>query len=188
MRIYRPDLIASLSSGGALPLDCCGASGIMAAIRRRCAMDIYAYLKNDHRRVAKLMNDLLDIRLPAIRQSLFAQLRAELSVHAAAEERTFYKALSDAARDRGMTGKIRHSEEEHDEICELLDVLTDTPVSSDFWLLKFGELKHAVEHHVQEEESSVFTLAQTLLSRETARRLANDMDALKTVLLLEPAE
>lgn len=151
-------------------------------------MDIYAYLKNDHRRVAKLMTDLLDIRLPAIRQTLFAQIRAELCVHADAEERTFYKALTDAARDAGMTDKMRHAEEEHDEVRELLDVLTDTPVSSDFWLEKFGELKHAVEHHVREEEGEVFKLAQSLLSRETARRLANDMDALKTVLLLEPAE
>jgi hypothetical protein len=151
-------------------------------------MDIYAYLKTDHRRVAKLMTDLLDIRLPAIRQNLFDQIRLELAVHADAEERTFYKAIADAAHDQGVSDKIIHSEEEHDEIRELLDVLSDTPVSSDFWLEKFGELKHAVEHHVQEEESEVFKLAESLLSRETARRLANDMDALKTVLLLEPAE
>ncbi len=151
-------------------------------------MDIYAYLKTDHRRVAKLMTDLLDIRLPAIRQNLFGQIRLELAVHADAEERTFYKAITDAARDKGVAAKIVHSEEEHDEIRELLEVLNDTPVSSDFWLEKFGELKHAVEHHVQEEENEVFNLAQSLLSRETARRLANDMDALKTVLLLEPAE
>jgi hypothetical protein len=150
-------------------------------------MDIYAYLKADHRRVAKLMNDLLDIRLPAIRQTLFEQIRAELSVHAIAEERTFYKALINAAHEAGVTDKMRHSEEEHDEIRELLEVLTDTPVSSDFWLEKFGELKHAVEHHVHDEEGDVFRVAQSLLSRETARRLANDMDALKTVMLLEPA-
>ncbi len=150
-------------------------------------MDIYAYLRSDHRRIAKLVTELLDIRLPAIRQTLFEQIRAELSVHAAAEERTFYRTLVDAARDQGVAEKMARSEAEHDEIRELLDVLSDTPVSSDFWLEKFGELKHAVEHHVQEEEGEVFELAQTLLDRETALRLGNDMDALKTVLLLEPA-
>ncbi|HVZ28786.1 MAG TPA: hemerythrin domain-containing protein [Asticcacaulis sp.] len=150
-------------------------------------MDIYAYLRSDHRRIAKLVTELLDIRLPAIRQTLFEQIRAELSVHAAAEERTFYRTLVDAARDQGVAEKMARSEAEHDEIRELLDVLSDTPVSSDFWLEKFGELKHAVEHHVQEEEGEVFELAPTLLDRETALRLGNDMDALKTVLLLEPA-
>ncbi|MEI9904541.1 MAG: hemerythrin domain-containing protein [Asticcacaulis sp.] len=56
-------------------------------------MDIYAYIKSDHRKVARLIDDLMAINLPYVRQQIFNQIRTELSLHAEAEEATFYTAI-----------------------------------------------------------------------------------------------
>ncbi len=142
-------------------------------------MDIYSYIVRDHRKVAGLMDDLLSIRLPAVRASLFEQVRTELAIHNAAEERTFYVALANAAQDANTVDKVQHSAREHHEVNDLLDTLHDTPISSEFWLEKFGELKHAVTHHVEEEEGEVFAKARQLLTSAQATQLAIDMDELK---------
>lgn len=142
-------------------------------------MDIYAYIVRDHRKVAGLMDDLLSIRLPAVRATMFEQIRTELAIHNAAEERTFYATLARAAQDANLVDKVQHATHEHHEVMELLETLHDTPISSEFWLEKFGELKHAVTHHVGEEEGEVFTKARQVLTPEIATQLASDMDDLK---------
>lgn len=143
-------------------------------------MDIYAYIVADHRKVAGLIDDILSIRLPAVRAGLFEQIRTELAIHNIAEERTFYATLARAAQDVNLVDKVQHSAHEHREIDDLLETLHDTPISSEFWLEKFGELKQAVSHHVEEEEGDVFAKARQVLTPELAVQLARDMDDLKT--------
>ncbi len=142
-------------------------------------MDIYAYIRKDHRKVADLMANLLTINLPYVRQQIFNDIKTELTLHAEAEEATFYTAIVELSQSDNLTIRIDHSEREHNEIRDLLQVLTDTPVSSEFWMEKLGELKHAVEHHVREEEDEIFPRAQAIISPGTARELARDMAQLK---------
>jgi hemerythrin superfamily protein len=145
-------------------------------------MDIYAYITRDHRRVAGLMDDLMSIRLPAIRQTLFDQIVNELTLHNDSEERTFYAALEHATQTQAMNDKLEHSEHEHHEIKALLHVLKRISIGTEEWMEKFGELKFAVEHHVAEEESTVFDKARMVLSPLDAHRLALSMEALKQQL------
>ena len=140
-------------------------------------MDIYDYIVRDHRDVAGLIDDILSIRLPAVRASLFEQIRTELTLHDAAEEQTFYATL--VAADREMAGQMRHSKQEHREVHDLLETLHDTPISSEFWLEKFGEFKHAVSHHVAEEEGEIFARARQVLTPAQAVQLARDMEDVK---------
>ena len=141
-------------------------------------MDIYDYIVRDHRDVAGLMDDILSIRLPAVRASLFEQVRAELSLHDSAEEQTFYAAI--VAADREMAGRMRHSKLEHREVDDLLETLHDTPISSEFWLEKFGELKHAITHHVAEEEGEIFARGRQVITPAQAVQLAQDMEDVKS--------
>jgi len=142
-------------------------------------MDIYDYIINDHRVVARLIDDLLEVRLPPVRVTIFEQIRGELITHSEAEEQTFYAALTDATDNADMAERMSHARHDHSEISDLLELLHDMPVADIMWMEKFGELSQAVRHHVEEEESIVFSHARKLISGEQAIQLADRMDALK---------
>ena len=142
-------------------------------------MDIYNYIRQDHRKVAVLMDELLSINLSHVQERIFHKIRLELSLHAEAEEQTFYKALHEAAERAGIEDRIVHAREDHDEIRDLLTFLVNESVAGPRWMEKFGELKHAVEHHVKEEEVEIFAKARRLLSDDDAKHLARDMAMVK---------
>ena len=142
-------------------------------------MDIYKYLKKDHEKVAGLMEQVITTKDLAERQSLFDTIKTELSLHADTEEKTFYKAIDDATRSKAVEEKVEHAHEEHDEIREYLAKLASIPLTDELWIETFGEFKHSVTHHVEEEEGEIFEKAKTYLSQEDAVQLAKDMDALK---------
>lgn len=142
-------------------------------------MDIYNYLKKDHRKVADLMEQVVAASDPAQREELFIQIKQELTLHADTEEVTFYKAIDDATRSSNVHEKMEHANEEHDEVREYLDRLSGMQAEDEQWLEVFGELKHAVTHHVEEEENEIFEKAKKYLTDKEAKELALQMDALK---------
>ncbi|WP_443748073.1 hemerythrin domain-containing protein [Asticcacaulis solisilvae] len=145
-------------------------------------MDIYSYIQRDHRKVAELMDDLLAINLSAVQLNIFDRIKTELELHAASEEQTFYAALEEASRKASVEDRVVHARADHDEIRGLLMYLSTESIAAPLWMEKFGELKHAVEHHVREEEGEIFTKARKLLSPEQARQLGRDMDRVKRTL------
>ena len=148
-------------------------------------MDIFTYIKRDHRKVASLIDDLLAINLSYVRLNIFGQIRTELTLHADAEEQTFYRALDAAGQNGDLIERLHHAADDHEQMRALMEVIDNTPASSDFWMEKFGELKQAIAHHVAEEEQVVFPRARVLLSPQQCRQLARDMDMLKADLVME---
>jgi len=142
-------------------------------------MDIYNYLKKDHQLVAGLMEQVIASQNPNERETLFAQIKQELTLHADTEEATFYKSVEDATRSQNVHEKMEHADEDHDEIREYLEKLSSTTIASEEWIEQFGEFKHAVTHHVEEEEGDIFEKAKKYLSKEQAIQIAKEMDALK---------
>jgi hemerythrin superfamily protein len=146
-------------------------------------MDIYAYIIRDHRRLSGMMDDLMSIRVSAVRQTLFDRMREDLCAHNDAEERTFYAALEQATQTQAMNDTLEHSEHEHHEMKALMHVLSRLSTGSEDWLEKFGELKFAIENHIAKEEGEIFPRAKNALSPLDAHRLALQMDALKQQIL-----
>ncbi|EGF92631.1 hemerythrin HHE cation binding domain protein [Asticcacaulis biprosthecium C19] len=142
-------------------------------------MDIYNYLKKDHQKVADLMQQVIDTKDLGERQALFETIRQELTLHADAEEKTFYDAIEKATRSQAVGEKIEHAHHEHDEIREYLHKLSTTPIEEELWIETFGEFKHSVAHHVEEEEREIFEKAKKYLSSHEATKLTKDIDALK---------
>ena len=142
-------------------------------------MDIYNYLKKDHRKVAAMMDELIATKDSEARQSLFKQIKMELTLHADTEEVTFYKAIDDATRSKAVEEKLEHADEEHDEIRDYLEKLSVLSIESEAWMEQFGEFKHSVTHHVDEEEGEIFEKAKKYLTDKQAKDLAVEMDALK---------
>jgi len=138
-------------------------------------MNIYSYLKKDHKKVAAMMDELLESG-KARRLELFEEIKTELLLHAKTEQETFYKALE----DRKQTGEwIEEAEKEHKEIEKYLKKLDALPFNSEEWIEQFGEFKHSVSHHVEEEEEIIFEKAKKILSDKQSNELATEMDELK---------
>ncbi len=140
-------------------------------------MDIYTYLEKDHRKVSDLMKQLVNASKDAEREDIFEEIRNELLLHAETEEQTFYQALKEG--DEELQDKESHAEEEHDEIRRLLNACDDEECGTDLWLINFGQLKYAVEHHVEEEEEQIFPKARKTIPQSKAKALAEEMESLK---------
>jgi hemerythrin superfamily protein len=145
-------------------------------------MDIYHYIKKDHRKVAGLIEQVLHSSDSTQRSNLFAEIKQELSLHNDSEQKTFYKAIDEATRSHQVEEKIEHAEHEHAEIRQYLEKLSKLSIESEEWMEQFGEFKHAVTHHVKEEESEVFEKAQKCLSESQAEKLTQEMETMKEKL------
>ena len=142
-------------------------------------MDIYTYLKKDHKKVADLMDQVIASKNPNERKELFDTIKEELTLHADSEEATFYKAIEQATRSKSVHEQMDHADEEHAEIRDYLETLESIDIATEEWIEQFGEFKHSVTHHVDEEEGDIFEKAKKYLTDAQAKDLAAEMDALK---------
>lgn len=142
-------------------------------------MNIYNYLKKDHRTVADLFDKILSTKSSNKRQLLFQEVANELLMHAETENATFYSALKGHEETAEI---IEHAQKEHAEVKKYITKINGLSPESETWLEQFGEFKHSVTHHVEEEENDIFEKAKKVLSSEQANQLAKDMDALKNKL------
>jgi hypothetical protein len=106
---------------------------------------------------------------PALRETLFLQLKVELMAHAAAEERNLYVPL--LMEDGGLDAS-RHALHEHHEVDELLEKLSVRNKRQAGWIATAKKLSYKVRHHLKEEESKFFQVAGRLLSASKKKQLA----------------
>jgi hypothetical protein len=140
-------------------------------------MNIYTYLKKDHAKVAKLFKLIIAAEKQKERESIFLQLKQELELHSDPEHSTFYQALK---KSSSGAEEAAHGDEEHDKIKKLLTKLSKFPVGSPTqWLVQLGALKYIVEHHVEDEEKTMFPEGEAVISATEAETLAVKMDELK---------
>lgn len=142
-------------------------------------MDIYDYLKMDHKKVAKLFELFESATTDRNRLETFALLKKELLLHADAEANTFYKTLEVfyKAEDEAL-----HGEEEHEEIKNKIEEISQLKQQAAI-IKKVLELKKLVEHHVSEEEGKIFKAAKKVISDEEAYILKEQMHDYKDKLL-----
>ena len=137
-------------------------------------MNIFEALRTSHETQRALADQLVRTQGDSKdRDLVFKELRAELSAHAAAEERFFYVPL--IAHD--MTQEpSRHGIAEHHEMDELVEKLEETDFSSPAWLATAKELHHKIYHHLKDEEQGVFQLAGKVLTEAEKISLAKDYE------------
>ena len=134
-------------------------------------MNIFESIRKDH----DIQRDLLDKLVKTsgdtkTRDGLYKSLKKELLIHADAEERFYYKPLIDSDM---MQDKARHGIAEHHEIEELVAKLDETDYDSSAWLKIAKDLKHKVEHHLEDEEQKFFQLSGKVLSEGQKTDLAD---------------
>jgi hemerythrin superfamily protein len=145
--------------------------------------DIFELLKNDHRDVKHLFDEIqgraeddevegdADERL-----ALFHELRIQLLAHAKAEARVVYSELE---LHLELVQTILEAREEHGLVEHVLDEMTGMDSADDVWMAKLKVLRDLVEHHVEEEEEAQFPPAKKVIDEEKRKQLAEAFMAAK---------
>ena len=138
-------------------------------------MNIFEAIRKDHNVQRDLLDKLVDTSGDtAKRTNLYKELKKELTIHANAEERHFYKPLIPTVM---MQEHARHGIAEHHEIDELIAQLEDTEMDSSAWLKIAKNLKEKVEHHLKDEEHTFFQLSGKVLTNKQKSELADKYNA-----------
>ena len=139
-------------------------------------MDIFEELHNEHEEVSKLIAQLEE---GGRDDETFETLRTELTAHAKAEEQVFYKRLEgeESVRDTVLEGC-----EEHKVVVRVLSDMAQTSADDEKFMAKLAVLKESVEHHVEEEEGTIFEGARPLLADGEAVELYEEFEAEKSKL------
>lgn len=131
-------------------------------------MEIYDTLKEDHAKLKQLLSELTSLSGKSDPHELVKQVHDALIPHARAEEAVFYNSLRELEEAKE---KIKHSFQEHMEAEALLRSLQVKEKIAGDWKKTAKELRQAIEHHIEEEEGEIFTLARRLLSADEARMM-----------------
>jgi hemerythrin superfamily protein len=139
-------------------------------------MDALQLLEQDHRAVDALFEKLEGTyakpanpgRASATRAEALLRLNEALTAHALMEERVFYKALEDVPETRDL---IISAYREHEDMKRLLRELSQQDLQTEVFATLAEELKRTVQHHVQEEEETLFPRVRELLSASQLEEL-----------------
>ena len=141
--------------------------------------DAIAMLKADHQRVRDLFSQYEATNNQATKRTLAAQVFMELETHAQLEENIFYPTVNEGI-DEGPD-LVKDSVQEHETMHQLIQELQGMEQNTNAFDAKFHELIQNVEHHVAEEESEMFPLAEQELA-EDLDEMSEEMQELKADL------
>ena len=134
-------------------------------------MNIFEAIREDHDKQRDLLSKLVKTSGDTSkRDELFEAVKKQLQVHADAEERHFYKPLISSDM---MQEHARHGIAEHHEIDELIEQMEKIDYDSSAWLKIAKDLKHKVEHHLEDEEHTLFQLSGKVLTDKQKIELAD---------------
>lgn len=112
--------------------------------------DVVDLIMADHREVERLFEQLKT--QPESRPLVVPVVAALLTAHSRAEEAEVYPA---ARTEAGETDEVAHSQEEHLQAEQIMHRLVELAPDDQRFESTLQELVDAVQHHVQEEESTV---------------------------------
>ena len=144
------------------------------------ATDIFQLLEKDHREVKSMMRQIAEGNGDGRRHQIFEKFKEELLAHSKCEEREFYTVLQ---RNDAISDKIEHAYEEHAEVEEGLQELSDMEEEDEEWMGKFAELREDLEHHIKEEEGGIFEELGEHFSDEQLDVMGSDFATLRLKLL-----
>jgi iron-sulfur cluster repair protein YtfE (RIC family) len=131
-------------------------------------VDIITILEEDHRKVEGLF-----AQYEAGAHGVVADIAKELTMHTKVEEKVLYPAVR-----QHLTGgeeEAEHAKREHDKVDEFLAELEANPDDADC----FEDLKSEVEHHVAEEENSMFPKIRDACSQEELDHMGAKAEEMK---------
>ena len=128
------------------------------------AKTAFALLMEDHQRVRQLFSEFKKLKDSSRavqndnqKAELVAQICQELLIHAQLEEEIFYPAVRAAIDDQDL---MDEAAVEHAGAKALIGQLLEMAPGQDLYDAKVTVLSESIEHHVKEEEGSMFPQAK----------------------------
>jgi hemerythrin-like domain-containing protein len=144
--------------------------------------DAIAMLKADHHKVRQLFRAYKTAKDQVTQWEIALHIFDELEVHAQLEEIVFYQAVEEETTSLGKR-LVHASLEEHQEALTLIQDLRGLAPGSPEFDSKFQALVLTVEHHMTEEETEMFPLAEAELD-EDLKDMRDELLEIKGQLLL----
>jgi hemerythrin-like domain-containing protein len=110
------------------------------------------------------------------RGELLKTLSRELNLHELIEEEVLYPALKPHALARDI---VLEGYQEHHVADVIINELHELAKDDERWGAKFKVLKESLEHHIEEEENTMFPIARAVFSREELSVLGAQMKKLR---------
>ncbi|HEY6561372.1 MAG TPA: hemerythrin domain-containing protein [Polyangiaceae bacterium] len=144
-----------------------------------------ALLKQDHKEVKEMLEEITGLgeRAAKRRVELASEIALALKAHMQIEEQIFYPAFKAAAAKKEDQKLYYEAVEEH----HAADVVLQDVLKADASSLSFGGkvkvLKELIEHHVEEEEKTMFPHARKVMSKEELQALGIEMGDAKDAIM-----
>ncbi len=129
-------------------------------------IDAIALLKEDHKKVRGLLEQLEKTGSASRREQLSSKIEMELKIHTTIEEEIFYPAYREAATKKDDRELFYEAKEEHHVVDLVLPEVRSTEPDAEEYQAKAKVLKELVLHHAKEEEKEMFPRAKQLLSKD----------------------
>jgi hemerythrin-like domain-containing protein len=132
--------------------------------------DAIQLLETDHRRMEDLLKkgEETTTRGVKTRTQLLNTLTRELNAHEHIEETVLYPALQSHPQAKDI---VLEGYEEHHVADLIVKELHGLARNDEQWGPKFKVLKENIEHHIEEEEDTMFPRARGIFSREELQQL-----------------
>lgn len=141
-----------------------------ATKRNGSAKQATALLKEQHRKVEALFKQIEGAR--SRKEELVTELANDLAGHMKIEQDIFYPRVRELDEDL-----VLESFEEHSLAEVALKRLLETSPEEETFDARLSVLKELIQHHVQEEEKSLFPKVDKKLDAEESEQLASEMKA-----------
>jgi hemerythrin superfamily protein len=144
-------------------------------------MNIYETLKQEHKKVANLMDRLVQSSTDGGEKwkELADEIRDELIPHSRAEEAILYNAMRESEHGNAV---VAHGYGEHAKAeIELRTLLAMKSIDMN-WTALARKLRDDLTHHVAEEEDKIFKSAQEIFTEEEAVMMAEAFVKLKATV------
>jgi hemerythrin-like domain-containing protein len=148
-------------------------------------MNALTLLKKDHAKVKALLSELESTTERGVqtRQRLFAEIKAELTVHETIEEEIFYPELKAHPKAKDI---VLEAYEEHNVVDTLMGELSSLSVEDETWGAKAKVMQENIEHHIEEEEGEMFDKAEQVFDKteleDLGRRMADRKESVTASL------
>jgi hemerythrin superfamily protein len=143
------------------------------------APDALTLMRTDHREVDALFAEALGEKTPAAkRRATVAKIVDALTVHAEMEEAIFYPALRKAG-GKDERDSVLEAAEEHGMVKDMIEKIKGVQGRDETLEAKVTVLKELVQHHVREEESTIFDEAKKALGDDRLQKLGAEMQRFK---------
>ena len=140
-------------------------------------MNALELLKTDHEKVSELFEEF-KANEDGDNTQLFAEIKAELEVHAHIEEAIFYPRMQ-AEGDEELQKIVLEALEEHRQMKMFLNEISELSDDSEKFNPKLKVLVEDTEHHVEEEEGEMFSLVEDQFDEEQLESIGAELEAEK---------